>query len=234
MYTVGITPGVRDNGWITINKDYTDAVSRAGMLPLLMPLTDDKAQLDAMLAAVDALLLSGGSDLNPALYGEEALPETEGINDTRDEMEIYLARRAVALKMPVLAICRGIQVLACAFGGALYQDIGKQYKKEIAHSRMDVARDVAHGVAVREGSLLRAVTGMDEIMVNSRHHQAVKTVPEGFIVTATAPDGLIEAMEMPGAPFCLAVQWHPEALSDRYAAHHAIFEALRRACGGGE
>lgn len=232
MYTVGITPSVRDNGWITINKDYTDAVARAGMLPVLLPLTEDRDALDAMLIAVDALVLSGGGDVNPARYGEDALPETDGVSDARDAMEIYLARRAVELDIPTLAICRGIQVLACAFGGALYQDIALQRGKDIEHSRMDVPRDVAHGVAVREDSLLYAVTGKKELTVNSRHHQAVKTVPEGFSVSAVAPDGVIEAIEKRGALFCLAVQWHPEALSDRYTEHHQLFEALRRACEG--
>ncbi len=230
MYTVGITPAARENGAITINRDYTDAVARAGMLPVLLPLTDDRDMLDAMLIAVDALVLSGGGDVNPAVYGEEALPETEGVNDMRDKMEIYLAQRAAALDIPTLAICRGIQIMACAFGGSLYQDIGRQRGGDIEHSRMDVPREPVHAVAVREGSLLRAVTGLDEITVNTRHHQAVKTAPEGFDVTAVAPDGVIEAMEKRGAPFCLAVQWHPESLGDRYPEHQRLFAALKNAC----
>ena len=230
MYTVGLTPSVRDNGWITVNKDYIDAVTRAGMLPVLLPLTDDRAMLDAALAAVDALVFTGGGDVNPARYGEEGLPELDGVSDKRDDMEIYLARRALAQNIPTLAICRGIQVLAVAFGGSLYQDIGRQYKKDIEHSRMDLARDVVHAVAVAEDSMLYAVTGMNRIMVNTRHHQAIKAMPEGFAVTAVAPDGVIEAMERRGGSFCLATQWHPEALSDRYPEHHKLFEALRRAC----
>lgn len=232
MYTVGITPGVRDNGWITINNDYVNAIKRAGMLPVLLPLTDDEDLLDSALIAVDALVFSGGGDVNPALYGEERLPDNEDQNDVRDRMEIYLAKRAVALEIPVLAICRGIQIMAVAFGGTLYQDIGKQYKNDIEHMRMDLARDVVHSVAIKEDSLLHSIVGAEEIMVNTRHHQAVKTAPEGFTVTATAPDGVIEAMERRDVPFCIATQWHPEALSDRYPAHHKLFEALKNACEG--
>lgn len=232
MYTVGITPSVRDNGAITIGKDYTDAVARAGMLPVLLPLTDEQEMLDSMLIAVDALVLSGGGDIDPKLYGEETISETGDVSAIRDRMEIYLARRAVALEIPTLAICRGIQIMAVAFGGTLYQDIGKQYKNDIEHMRMDLARDVAHSVAIDDNSLLYGIVGEKEIMVNTRHHQAVKTAPDGFTVTATAPDGVIEAMERRDVPFCLATQWHPESLSDRYPAHHKLFEALKNACEG--
>lgn len=233
MISVGITPSVRENGAITIGSDYTDAVMRAGMLPVLLPLTDDETMLEKMLAAADALLFSGGGDIDPALYGETRISETQGIHALRDRMEISLMRRAVRAKMPVLAICRGIQVAAVAFGGALYQDIGKQYKKEIVHPRNDVPREVVHGAAIAEGSLLRRIVGEKEILINSRHHQAIKGCPDGFFVSAVAPDGVIEAIERHDMPFCLAVQWHPESLADRYDAHHRLFVALKSACGGG-
>lgn len=230
MHLIGVTPYVRENGALSIGKDYMAAIIRAGMLPVVLPLTDCRATLDAALNAIDGLVLSGGGDIDPKLLGEEKRPETEDIAPIRDETEFYLVRRAVEMDMPILAICRGVQVLSVALGGRMYQDIGAQYSRDIEHTRMDIPAGHAHDVTVKGGTLLHGIVGRDTLAVNSRHHQAVRAIPEGFTVCATAPDGLIEAVEKQGARFCLGVQWHPESMSAERPEQQALFDALKIAC----
>lgn len=232
MHLIGVTPTLDEQtGRITINQDYLDALRRAGALPVLLPLAEDTAAWEEMLRRVDGLLLSGGADLCPASYGEEPLPVCGETAPLRDAEELYLCRRALEMKKPLLAICRGHQVLNCALGGTLYQDIAAQYSDSISHPRHDTPRDPVHPVSVTPGSRLAAITGRSALQVNSRHHQAVKDLGRGLTVSARAEDGLIEAIEYPAAPFALGVQWHPEALSDRYAEAQALFNAFVEACG---
>ena len=145
MRMIGVTPSQDDKtGRITINQDYLDAITRAGALPVLLPLTAEERLCRAMLARVDGLVLSGGADVEPARYGEERLPCCGAAAPLRDAMEYALCRLAVAADKPVLGICRGLQVLNCALGGSLYQDIGLQYAQAITHPRYDAPRGQVH------------------------------------------------------------------------------------------
>jgi putative glutamine amidotransferase len=200
---VGITPCSRID-------DYVESVRRAGGEALVLSNSDDPA---AVLDRVDAVLLTGGLDVDPALYRESAHPATETDRE-RDRFEIPLSQQALARQIPIFAICRGVQVLNVAAGGTLVQDIPSAVGSELDHA-IDVPKDaIAHPVRVTPGTrLARSLAptlALDTCAVNSRHHQAVGTVAPTFIVAAVSPDGVIEAIERPGTAFCLGVQWHPE------------------------
>jgi putative glutamine amidotransferase len=200
---VGITPCTRVD-------DYVESVRRAGGEPVLLDPTEDPA---SSLDRVDALLLTGGADVDPALYGEAPHPTTE-VDAARDRFEIPLSRHAVARDMPVFAICRGAQVLNVAAGGTLVQDIPSTVISELAHS-IDVPKNhVAHAVRITPGTRLAAAlessTPLETCAVNSRHHQAVGHVAPSFVASAVSEDGVVEAIERPASTFCVGVQWHPE------------------------
>ena len=201
MPTVAITPCKKP-------RDYEAAVRRAGATP--KPLSLDDPTVSA-LDGVDGLLLTGGDDVDPALYGEAPHPTYDVSETGRDAFEIDLIRRALAADLPVLAICRGLQVLNVALGGTLIQDIPSEPGALLQHDAHGPPTTLAHTVAVTPGSCLAALVGPDDTRaVNSRHHQSIRALGEGLVVTGTSPDGVIEAAEVPAARFCVGVQWHPE------------------------
>ena len=231
MKLIGVTPSTDENpSRIQINEDYMNAVLRAGALPVLLPLTGDEHTLDEMLRRVDGLVLTGGADVEPRCYGEERLPLCGETSPRRDEMEFLLCRKALAANLPILGICRGHEVLNCALGGTLYQDIAAQYGDALKHPCYDMPKDQVHEVRAVEGTMLHRITGLTAMRVNSRHHQAVKKAGEGLVINAYASDGLIEGTELPGRRFVLSVQWHPESLSDYRKEAQDLFDALVRAC----
>jgi putative glutamine amidotransferase len=194
-------------------SDYVESIRRAGGEPIeVVPGTETAAQI---LSRVDGLMLTGGGDVDPTLYGEEPHGTFEPSETGRDQFEIELSRAAVASGIPFLAICRGMQVLNVAMGGTLIQDIPSQVRGALDHSIREPRHHIAHEVWVAKGSQLSTLLAdhMEDgetCHVNSRHHQSVKQAANGFEVTATSPDGIIEAMEKTDSPFCVAVQWHPE------------------------
>ncbi len=205
---------------------YLDAVSQAGGLPVLIPLSLDDDDLLALYARVQAVLLPGGGDLDPAWYHAAPHPRTAGIDHDRDRVELQLTRQAVADRKPFFGICRGAQVFNVALGGTLYQDLPSERPGDVRHSHPfpEFPREtIAHPVSVEEESRLARLLGAPIVSVNSRHHQAVKDVAPGLSVAAHAPDGVIEALELPAHPFALAVQWHPENLQHR-PEMRALFE----------
>ena len=211
-------------------EDYRQAIQHAGgevrIVDAAMSVTD-------ALDGADGLLMTGGDDVAPARYGEAAHPATVEVEPARDEFEVALVRAARTRDLPILAICRGIQVMNVAFGGTLVQDITSQVNGALPHKFETPPHqpyDLAHEVWLEKQSLLSTLMSerlndTDSCDVNSRHHQAVKAVAPGFIVTATAPDGLVEAIEDPSARFCLGVQWHPENFW-RTGEFRPLFEGL--------
>ena len=200
---IGVTPTSKMD-------DYLESVRRAGGEAVVLSSDDDAA---AALEGVDGLLLTGGLDVDPALYGEAPHPTTN-VAAERDRFEVPLARAAVERNVPLLAICRGVQVLNVAQGGTLVQDIPSAVTTDLNHA-VDVPKDhEAHAVAIAPGSTLASALGgtapAATCRVNSRHHQAVGKVADGFIVSAVSPDGIVEAIERPASTFCVGVQWHPE------------------------
>jgi len=191
--------------------DYVSALEQAGAE--VRELTPARDQLPTALDDCDGLLLTGGPDVDPVFYGDNDRHETVEIEAARDAYELALAREALKRDLPLFAICRGAQVLNVAAGGTLIQDIPSQYATQLAHSRTEPKNLQAHEIEVKPGTCLAVLLGdggAAQVPVNSRHHQSVKSPAPGFVVSATAPDGVVEAIERPDARFCLGVQWHPE------------------------
>ncbi len=214
-------------------ENYRQAVLHVGGdVRVLEPGTDAAAALDGL----DGLLLTGGEDVHPSRYGETPHPTVTDPIVERDAFEIELIEEARRIGLPLLAICRGIQVLNVAAGGSLIQDIPSQVPSAIQHDfpgPQHEAFHLAHDIWLENDSLLaglmrESISNGDALTVNSRHHQAVKQVAPGFRVVATAPDGVIEAIEDPNARFCLAVQWHPESFW-RTGEFRALFEGFLNA-----
>ncbi|MDE3153950.1 MAG: gamma-glutamyl-gamma-aminobutyrate hydrolase family protein [Acidobacteriota bacterium] len=213
--------------------DYLESVRRNGGEPRV--LTPGEIAPDAALAGIDGLLLTGGADVDPARYGQPRHPSVVDMDAARDEFELVLARRACETGVPVLAICRGMQVLNVALGGTLVQDIPSEMPGAVTHEVPTPPYAIAHEVWLNKDTRLwqlmhETLAESDTCPVNSRHHQAVGRIAAGFEVCATAPDGVIEAMERPGAPFCLAVQWHPENFW-RTGEFRPLLEGFVDACG---
>ena len=192
--------------------DYIASVERAGGRPRVLEVSDSPKRV---LSEIHGVLLTGGGDVDPVFYGEERHPSVHDAEPGRDEFEIDLARRAVDARMPLLAICRGAQVLNVAMGGTLVQDIPSAIETELPHAIVEPHHAVAHEVRVAKGSALervlgRAVSPAHTCRVNSRHHQSVGTIGKNLTPAATAEDGIVEAIEAPDAEFCIGVQWHPE------------------------
>lgn len=199
---------------------YADALRAVGVEPVLVDPVSSRPSFDDL----EGLLLSGGTDVNPAVYGQPRDPRTEDPDDELDELEQRLLEQALARNLPVLAICRGLQVFNVAHaGGTLVQHIE-------GHSvRRDDLAIPAHTVTVETGTVLSEIMGSGEHPVNSRHHQAALAIGSGLVVSARAGDGVVEAMEHPGKKFAVAVQWHPENQVYSFPEQRRLFEAFRAA-----
>ncbi|HLT59076.1 MAG: gamma-glutamyl-gamma-aminobutyrate hydrolase family protein [Limnochordales bacterium] len=231
---IGITcqheAGDHGDRWY-VNAPYIRAVAAAGGVPVLIPPAWDPELLGAALERVDGLVLTGGVDVDPARYGQEPHPQLGRVDPEWDDLDVTVARLALARDVPVLGICRGMQVLNVAAGGTLYQDIPSQVPGALAHQQSAPREEASHGVAVQDGSRLHGVLAAAHLAVNSFHHQAVLAVAPGFQATAHAPDGIIEGIEGVAHRFALGVQWHPEHLTGRDPAHFRLFAALVAAAG---
>ena len=211
--------------------DYEESIRRAGGEPRVIDLLTEPA--DDVIRSASGILLTGGGDVQPELYGAVPHPTFSAAEPGRDGYEINLIRRALEKGLPVLAICRGMQVLNVARGGTLVQDIPSELRDTLTH-KLEVPPNepvtLAHEVWVEKDSTLACLIGeTDTCQVNSRHHQAVAKLGEGLVAVATAPDGVIEAIEAPKQRFCLGVEWHPENFY-RTGEFRSLFEGFVRAC----
>jgi len=208
-------------------RDYEESIRRSGADVRVLDRAVDRPE--DVIRSVDGLLLAGGGDVLPSIYGEAAHPTFSGAEPGRDDYELELVRRALEADLPLLAICRGIQVLNVARGGSLVQDIPDEIGSTVNHAHRESPVTIAHEIWISEGSLLDRLMHErlegDSCLVNSRHHQAPKKLGAGLAVCATAPDGVIEAIEDPSRRFCLGVQWHPENFY-RTGEFREIFEGL--------
>lgn len=213
---------------VRLSTNYVRSIEGAGLLPVIVPPLTHPDDAGKLLDACGGLLLTGGEDVDPARYGAVPHPTTGEPNVPRDETELALLFAARERKMPVLAICRGIQLLNVALGGTLVQDLPSERPSTINHDESSERTERSHAVALAEGSLVAQATGARVIMVNSYHHQAADRVAPGLRISATAPDGTVEGLEVEDPSWwVLAVQWHPEDLTlDAQAWDRGIFRAF--------
>lgn len=216
--------GERDRAFVYTT--YVEALRRAGALPVLIPPQPENAA--ELVESLDGILLAGGEDCDPALYGQERHPQVvDLLNERRQSNDLALAKVARERGIPTLGICLGLQVMNVASGGTLVQDIDSQVETEIQHASMPADR-ARHDVMVQEGTKLASIVPAVELNVNSSHHQAIADVAEGLRITAHAPDGIVEGLEDPRHPFYVGVQWHPEDMAGEGSAN-TLFAAFVQA-----
>lgn len=228
---IGLTPArFREAGVVGTRAGYEESIRAAGGVPLVLPFAEE-AVLDALFDQLDGLLLTGGADVDPKLYGETPLPECGPVETERDDLERHLIRRAWEKDLPILAVCRGAQILNVAFGGSLYQDLPSQLGlPPERHSRRDAESQFVHDVRTVPGTRIAEWSG-ERIGVNSLHHQAIKRLAPVFVPAAySTDDDVLEGFESPEKRFVIAVQWHPERLSTRHDEAARLFREFVKAC----
>jgi putative glutamine amidotransferase len=206
---------------------YSQAIEDLGGVPVILPLCEDPASRRQLLRSLDGLLLTGsGPDLPPQLYGERQRYRFRVMNRRRYDFELAMVRLAAQDRAPLFGICGGMQAINVACGGSLIQDIASELERPLRHQAGGSASHPSHWVEVKPKTLLRRIAGQARIKVNSSHHQSIKEVAPSLVVTAVASDGVIEAVEAPGHPFLLGVQWHPEFLYGRDTVQKRLFKAF--------
>ena len=221
---IGLTTyGRDDNNRFSLPAPYVDAVRRAGGVPLLLP--PGESHQDELFDMLDGLILTGGGDLDPALYGGAAHPTIYMVDPERDRSEIALVKQSLASGLPTFGICRGSQVINVALGGTLVAHLPDRVGEAVPH-RLPPREPTAHPVKVESESRLAEMLSRTEFDAPSWHHQAVLRLASGLRAVAAAPDGTIEAVEMPGHPWLIGVQWHPELAADKEPLHQKLFNEL--------
>ncbi len=219
---------------VSLNSAYLRAIADAGGLPLVLAPSVRPATIIGLLSRCSGLMLTGGGDLFPGLYGEDPHPKTAGVSVERDRMEVEALGWALERKRPILAICRGMQVLNVALGGSLYQDLPEQHPSEVNHAQTAGGAHgraaATHAVRIAPGSGLAALLGGCDLMTNSMHHQALKVLGAGVTAVGHAADGVVEAIEMAGERWVFGVQWHPEEMAAREEHARRLFGAFVEAC----
>jgi putative glutamine amidotransferase len=228
---IGITLGDGDEpGMHAMREDYVRSVEQAGGVPVVLPPVRPE-DVPAILDRLDGILLSGGVDVDPALYGQAPHAKLGRVNRRRDDFELALTADALRRDVPILAICRGHQVLNVATGGTLVQDIASTIEGAMRHEGKGPRSRHSHQVEVTAGSRLREILGAGSCPVNSLHHQAVDRLGDGLVASALCPDdGIVEGLEMPGRRFVVGVQWHPESFWNRPETFQSLFDAHAEAC----
>lgn len=215
----------------TLNQDYIHAIMKAGGIPLVLPVIDDLSIIKQQIDLIDGLMITGGYDVHPHLYGEEPHPDIGFIRADRDKFEIRALGYAYEKEKPIFGICRGLQLINVAFKGTLYQDISQHSTSDrILHTQKAKLHEVTHRVNLTSGSLLQDIFKKKIIGTNSFHHQAIKQIAPGFLVSARTKDGIIEGIEKKDYPFLVAVQWHPERMVDTDPDMLKLFEVFVARC----
>lgn len=240
---IGLSPGLdTDDGDLRLRPAYLHAVREAGGCPVVLPFSSSdpcKAQSESsfLAAQMDGLLLTGGPDPHPFLYGEETLSGCGSVSMLRDRTDLALFSAFFKLKKPIFGICRGAQLINTALGGTLWQDIPSQIPESLlCHNQPYAPNLTAHQVSVCPQSLLYQITGQSVLAVNSFHHQAIRVPGTGLMISALSSDGVCEAVEYPEHPFLLGVQWHPERLTgtgENAKAAQSLFDHFCACCQQG-
>lgn len=225
---IGITTYHRDErGYIQLPAVYADAVRRAGGIPLLIQ--PGEPRMDEVMDLLDAIVLSGGGDLDPALYTDEQHEQVYWVDKERDEFEIDITKRAMGEDKPLLCICRGMQILNVALGGTLITHIPDAIEEAIEH-RQPPRDPIVHEVMLEPDSKLASIMEANRVQTASWHHQAIGEVAPGLRVVGKAPDGVIEAVEIPEKPSVIAIQWHPELTAHEDQTQQKLFDELVQMC----
>lgn len=214
--------------FVRADLDYVEGVANAGGIPIVLPPIGNAEAARTVVNGLDGLLLSGGSDLDPGYYGEDAIPELSATLPERDAFEMVLVKEALGRGIPIFGICRGLQVLNVALGGTLFQDIPAQVGADVLKHRQDTPKwQPTHEIEIDGRSWVGGITGCDTLKVNSYHHQSVKDLAEELVVSARSSDGIVEAVESRDFydRWLVGVQWHAEAMRDQGAEHRNLFEA---------
>lgn len=227
--TLEAIPGELPRCWV-MSQRYVDVLTSVGAIPWVIPLSHDMSTLRAVYERLDGVFLPGGVDVDPDQYSESRLPACGVTDADRDRVEVALVQWAMADRKPVLAVCRGVQVLNVASGGTLYQDLAEWCDAAIKHdywpSEVRQRQDLVHDVSIEAGTQLASIIGAGATNVNSMHHQGIKTLAPGLVVNARAPDGLIEGVEGRDDGYLIGVQWHPEELVETDPAMRRLFESF--------
>lgn len=230
---IGIMANINDindvPGFTHLNNTYVISVSKAGGVPIVIPTRLTDTELAQIVQLCDGFLFSGGIDVSPSFYGEDAHEKLGATSCSLDQIQLSLMKGVMAAKKPVLGICRGHQILNVACGGTLYQDLSESKNTYIKHRQQTPQGEVSHRITIEPDSMLSQLLGT-EVMVNSYHHQSVKKLGHNVVITAWSADGIAEAIELKDYPFAIGVQWHPEvmvAFGDRTMC--PLFEALVQA-----
>ncbi len=207
-----------------VNCNYVNALALAGAVPLLLPVVNDEEIICEQVKQIDGLLLSGGYDIAPLIYGEEPVRHLEFVHHDVDIHQIYAVKCAYAANIPIFGICRGIQVINVAFGGTLHQDVAQIPGSSVQHSQKAKMHAATHTVDIVPGTRIFEIFGRESLVTNSFHHQAVKVPPLDFIVSGQAKDGVVEAIEQIGELFVVGVQWNPEMMVVHYPEMLRLFQ----------
>lgn len=211
----------------SLHQNYIHSIIKAGAVPIVLPVVQDSSLIQSQIDLIDGLVLSGGGDVQPSLYGEEPHPDLGNVNPVRDHFEEEALLIAFRQKKPILGICRGLQLMNVAFGGSLYQDLN-QHKSEtrIKHDQQAPIHVPYHSIEIEPSTLLYEMFRELQIGVNSFHHQGIKELAPDFIVSARSKDGMIEGIERINYPFLVGVQWHPERMVDHDSGMLNLFKAF--------
>lgn len=221
---IGMLGAVDNDKVASLIYNYAKAIEKSGGLPLLLPYVEGGESVEEFVLRCDGFFFTGGVDIAPEKYGEEKKPACGDVQIYRDELEFKIFSKAFESRKPILAICRGAQLVNVALGGTLYQDLPTEISSDIAHRQKESVHEYSHEINVVNGSPLYALTGRERMKANSFHHQAVKKLGQGLKVMATADDGVVEAVWYDGEQYLRAYQWHPERLYEADDFNKRIFD----------
>lgn len=232
---IGLTTFIESKGtskYNCLNCNYINAIVEAGGTPVMIPLVGEEESLLKYMNIIDGILFTGGVDVSPLYYGENPIKDIGAIEQDRDAYEMFLFKEAYDVNMPIMGICRGIQLINVALGGSLYQDINSQIESSLGHNpKESPMNQVHHMIRIEKNSKLYDIFENETIAVNSFHHQSIKDLGKGLKVTAHSYDGIIEAVESMERDFVLGVQWHPEALVPKHETSKKLFNEFVKQCG---
>ncbi len=227
---IGILTDIDSDKNVSMPNSYIRVIEKAGGLPIVIPYVNDKENIKKYVELCDGILFSGGADVCPIHYGEEARDVCGATEPQRDEIELAFFDVVFGTSKPILGVCRGLQFINVALGGTLYQDLDTDAPSSVVHRRKEKMFDCYHSVRIVDSTFLSELLGKEELCVNSFHHQAIKTLGKGLVPAALAADGIVEALSHKGEQYLRAYQWHPERIDDESEDSHRIFSDFIDAC----